>query len=315
MLQMFVGAKYKWMEKRRWAYLFSSILVLASVASLVLHGGPRKSVDFSGGTVLYLEFSPATSVGVVRDVTSSAGFQGSEVQMTEGGAQAIVRLGEIKGNAAPFENFQQALAAKSPGTTVTLLSQDQVGPKVGKELAQKATWAVLWSLILILLYIAWRFTRVSFGLGAVIALFHDILITLGVFSVLNKEVGLTVLAALLTIGGYSINDTIIVFDRIRENTGLARRMTLHEIMDKSINQTLTRTILTGGTTILAVVSLLFLGGPVIHDFALAMFIGVFFGTYSSVYVASALALDIHTWWTKRKLARTGGTPAKAAVAR
>ena len=314
MLQMFVGAKYRWMEKRRWAYLFSLLLVVASIVSLALHGGPRPSVDFSGGTVLYLEFSPATSVNAVRDASSAAGFQGAEVQMAEERTQAIVRLGEI-GTEAPFDDFQKAFTAGNPGVTVTLLSQDQVGPKVGKELAQKATGAVLWSLFLILLYIAWRFTRISFGVGAVLALFHDILITLGIFSVLNKEVGLTVLAALLTIGGYSINDTIVVFDRIRENMGLARRMTLLEIVNKSINQTLSRTILTGGTTLLAVTALLLLGGPVIHDFALAMFIGVFFGTYSSVYVASALALDIHTWWTRRKLARSSGATAKTAVAR
>ncbi len=314
MLQMFVGAKYRWMEKRRWAYLFSLLLVVASIVSLALHGGPRPSVDFSGGTVLYLEFSPATSVNAVRDASSAAGFQGAEVQTAEERTQAIVRLGEI-GTEAPFDDFQKAFTAGNPGVTVTLLSQDQVGPKVGKELAQKATGAVLWSLFLILLYIAWRFTRISFGVGAVLALFHDILITLGIFSVLNKEVGLTVLAALLTIGGYSINDTIVVFDRIRENMGLARRMTLLEIVNKSINQTLSRTILTGGTTLLAVTALLLLGGPVIHDFALAMFIGVFFGTYSSVYVASALALDIHTWWTRRKLARSSGATAKTAVAR
>lgn len=315
MFQIFVGAKYKWMERRRWAYLFSGTLVFASIVSLVLHGGPRPSVDFSGGTVLYIEFGQTAQVSAVREACAEAGLQGSEVQMAEQGRQAIVRLGEMASGDAPFGQFKEAFSAKNPGVAVTLLSQDQVGPKVGKELGRKATWAVLWSLFLILLYIAWRFTKVSFGLGAIIALFHDILITLGVFSVLNKEVGLTVLAALLTIGGYSINDTIVVFDRIRENMGLARRMTLLEIMDKSINQTLSRTILTGGTTILAVTAIFFLGGPVIHDFALAMFIGMVFGTYSSVYVASGLALDIQTWWAKRKLGRTGGASAKAAVAR
>jgi preprotein translocase SecF subunit len=188
-----------------------------------------------------------------------------------------------------------------------------VGPKIGSELEQKATLAILWSLVLILGYIAWRFTRFTFGLGAVIALFHDIVITLGLFSILDREVSLTVIAAFLTIGGYSINDTIVVFDRIRENLGLSRRITFQEIINRSVNQTLSRTILTAGTTLLAVLSLFFLGGTVIHDFAIAMLMGVLVGTYSSIFVASALALDLSNWWNRRKEARASRTPAKAAA--
>lgn len=198
---------------------------------------------------------------------------------------------------------------------MVLLSQDAVGPKIGEELEQKATLAILWSLVLILGYIAWRFTRFSFGLGAVMALFHDILITLGLFSVLDIEVSLTVVAAFLTIGGYSINDTIVVFDRIRENMGLARRMSFQEIVDKSVNQTLSRTVLTSGTTLLAVLALFFLGGVVIHDFALAMLVGVLVGTYSSIFVASALALDLSQWWVRRKESREKRGRTKVAAAR
>lgn len=315
MHQIFVGVNIKWMAKRKWAYLFSGTLVLASIISLIAHGGPRPSVDFSGGTVLYLGFSSPVDVSQVRQAAAQAGMEGAEVQLAQNGSEAIVRFGQIRSGEAPFERFQSAFASQAAGTTVSLMSQEQVGPKVGKELASKALQSVLWSLLLILIYVAWRFTRMTFGLGAVISLFHDVIITLGFFSIFNMEVGLTVLAALLTIVGYSINDTIVVFDRIRENMGLARRMSLHEIMDKSINQTLSRTVLTAGTVIVADLSLLIFGGPVIHDFALAMFIGSFFGVYSSVYVASALALDIHNWWVKRKQARASGTPAKAAVAR
>jgi preprotein translocase subunit SecF len=167
-------------------------------------------------------------------------------------------------------------------------------------------------LILILIYVAWRFKRFSSGLGAVIALFHDVFITLGIFSLLDREVSLTVVAAFLTLAGYSINDTIVVFDRIRENMGLLRRMSYQEVIDKSVNQTLSRTLLTGGSTLMTVIALFFLGGPVIHDFALAMLVGILVGTFSSVYVASALALDLSNWWVRRK-ARRENAPGRAAA--
>jgi preprotein translocase subunit SecF len=149
----------------------------------------------------------------------------------------------------------------------------------------------------------------------VVALFHDILITLGVFSFMDREVSLTVVAAFLTIGGYSINDTIVVFDRIRENLGTSRRLSFQEIVNKSINQTLGRTVMTSATTLLAVISLFFLGGVVIHDFALAMIIGVLIGTYSSVFVASALALDLSNWWVRRRAGKPEHRSAKAVASR
>ncbi len=319
MFEIFVGAKFKFMQRRRGAYLFSGTLLLIAIVSLVLHGGPRESIDFTGGTVLYVAMSEHVPTGDIRNAAEKAGLGGVQVQMAENGDQAIIHFAESEGGGDAFQRFETKLHDKYPGITLELRSQETVGPKVGSELEQKATMAILWSLVLILLYIAWRFTRFSFGLGAVIALFHDILITLGLFSVLNREISLTVVAGFLTIGGYSINDTIVVFDRIRENMGLGRRLTLAEIMDKSINQTLSRTVLTAGTTMLAVLALFFLGGSVIHDFALAMLCGVIIGTYSSIFVASALALDISNWWNRRKAtkasAKTSGASARAAAAR
>lgn len=314
MLEIFVGAKFKFMQLRKGAYVFSGVLVAASILSLVLHGGPRESIDFTGGNVLYIAFENPADVGAVRAAAEQAKMEGAVIQMAEGNTQAIIHYRAASGDTTKY--FDTLKAAFEPGRqdTVTLMSKETVGPKVGSELEQKATMAILWSLVLILAYIAWRFTRISFGLGAVIALFHDILITLGLFSVMNREVSLTVVAAFLTIGGYSINDTIVVFDRIRENLKLGRRMTFQEIIDKSVNQTLSRTILTGGTTLLAVMSLFFLGGVVIHDFALAMLVGVVIGTYSSIFVASALALDISTWWNRRKQAREGRTSTRKAAA-
>ncbi len=315
MFEMFVGAKFKFMGRRTGAYIFSGSLILISIASLILHGGPRESIDFTGGTVLYVQFDQKVPVSAVRSAASTAHLEGAQVQMSDDGLQAIIHFGQA--SKTPFQDFEHAFQSKTSSAKPILLSQDSVGPKVGKELAKKATLAILWSLVLILIYIAWRFTRVSFGLGAVIALFHDILITLGLFSVLNKEVSLTVVAAFLTIGGYSINDTIVVFDRIRENMGLIRRMSFAELIDKSINQTLSRTVLTAGTTLLAVLALFFLGGSVIHDFALAMLVGVGIGTYSSIFVASALALDISNWWNKRKQTKQAASSGKprAATAR
>jgi len=315
MLEIFVGAKFKFMEHRRFAYFVSGSLILISILSLAIHEGPRESIDFTGGTVLYLDLSPQVPVGEVRAAAQKAGLGGVQVQMSEDGSQAILHFGKNETSGDAFQNFEKELDQSHPNVQLTLLSQDTVGPKVGSELEEKATLAILWSLVLILIYIAWRFTRFSFGLGAVIALFHDILITLGLFSILNREISLTVVAAFLTIGGYSINDTIVVFDRIRENMGLIRRMSFAEVINKSVNQTLSRTVLTAGTTLLAVIALFFLGGPVIHDFALAMLCGVVVGTYSSIFVASALALDISNWWTRRKQARSAGASAKTAAAR
>jgi len=317
MFEMFVGAKYKFMEKRRYAYILSGLLVLASIASLVVHGGPKESIDFTGGNLLFVEFDREVPVRSVREAASLARMEGAEVQMAEANHQAIIRFRTAEGDtSSQFDHLAVQLKSTVGGDLeVTLMSQEEVGPKIGKELERKATNAILYSLVLILGYIAFRFSRISFGLGAVLALFHDILITLGLFSVLDIEVSLTVVAAFLTIGGYSINDTIVVFDRIRENMVLLKRITFSEVIDKSVNQTLSRTILTSGSTLLAVFALYFLGGTVIHDFAFAMLVGIVVGTYSSIFVASALALDISTWWTRRKAARQEGGTRRAVAAR
>jgi len=254
-------------------------------------------------------------VGDVRTAARTANLEGAEVQMAEENTQAIIHFRTAEGDTSnQSENFKRAMESEAD-FTVELMSQETVGPKIGKELERKAATAILWSLILILIYVAWRFTRFSFGIGAVIALFHDILITLGVFSFLDIEVGLTVVAAFLTIGGYSINDTIVVFDRIRENLGTSRRMSFQEIVNKSINQTLGRTVMTSVTTLLAVLALFFLGGVVIHDFALAMLIGVVIGTYSSIFVASTLALDLSNWWVRRRAGKQEHGSAKAVASR
>lgn len=312
MHEMFVGTRYKFMAKRKYFYALSLVLSLITVISLVAHHGPRKSVDFTGGNVMTVEFHPQAKVDDVRDAVEKEHLESAEVQMAEENSQAIIRFRAAgHDTVSVFPRFQAQMQAK--GVTTSLRSMESVGPKIGKELEQKAMFAILWSQLLILVYIAWRFRRWSFGLGAVIALFHDVLLALGVLSVMNREISLTVIAAFLTISGYSVNDTIVVFDRIRENIGLLRRMSFAEVIDKSVNQTLSRTILTSGLTLLSVISLFFLGGPVLHDFSLALLVGFVVGTYSSIFIASAIGMDLSNWWVRRK-ARAEAKATKTTVA-
>jgi preprotein translocase subunit SecF len=312
MHEIFVGTRYKFMSKRKYFYGLSIALTLMTIISLVAHHGPRKSVDFTGGNVMTVNFHPAATVDDVRDAVDKEHLESAEVQMSGDNTQAFVRF-RTTGNDTSnvFTRFETQMKAK--GIATTFRSMESVGPKIGKELEQKAMLAILWSQILILIYIAWRFRRVSFGLGAVIALFHDVVIALGVLSVFNREISLTVIAAFLTISGYSVNDTIVVFDRIRENIGLLRRMSFADVIDKSVNQTLSRTILTSGLTLLSVISLFFLGGPVLHDFALALLVGFIVGTYSSIFIASAIGMDLSNWWVRRK-ARAEAKATKTTVA-
>ena len=312
MHEIFVGTRYKFMAKRKFFYGLSAALTAITILSLILHHGPRKSVDFTGGNVMTVQFQPQAKVDDVREAVEKEHLESAEVQMAEENTQAIIRFKATgRDSTSVFPRFQTQMQAK--GVTTHLRSMESVGPKIGKELEQKAFWAIVWSQLLILIYIAWRFRRWSFGLGAVIALIHDVLIALGVLSVLNREISLTVIAAFLTISGYSVNDTIVVFDRIRENIGLLRRMSFAEVIDKSVNQTLSRTVLTSGLTLMSVVSLLFLGGPVLHDFALALFVGFIVGCYSSIFIASAIGMDLSNWWVRRK-ARAEAKATKTTVA-
>jgi preprotein translocase subunit SecF len=314
MFEILVGTRYQFMKRRKIAYTVSLVLSLISVGALLLRGGPRESIDFTGGSVLYVAFDRAVPVEDIRSAAAGAPFEGTEIQMAEEGRQAIIHFRQAEGDTTnPFTALRSRIESRQAGVSVTLRSLDVVGPKVGKELEQKAALAVLVSLVLMLIYIAFRFTRLSFGVGALIGLFHTVLLVLGLFTILNIEVSLTIVAAFLTLSGYAINDSIVVFDRIRENMGLTRRMSFSDVVDKSINETLSRTILTGGTTFVSILALYFLGGVVIRDFALAMGVGMLVGTYSTVYVASALALDLSNWWTARRARRAGHQPQKVAT--
>ncbi len=292
MLQMLIGTNIPFMKYRVYTYIFSGALVLATIVWLVVHQGPYLSVDFTGGTVLQVRTSQPVPADQVRRALDRAGLHGVELQQMTG-VNRNEFLIRFKGESEQaFPNFQRAIAGDFHGVTSELRRKETVGPRVGSELRHKAIWAVLWSLGGILLYVGVRY-EFKFAFGAVVALFHDVFITLGFLCFTGREVSLTVVAALLTIAGYSINDTIVVFDRIRERSRALRKEKHSRAMDIAVNETLSRTVITALTVFLAALALFIWGGEVLRDFSFAMLIGTVFGTYSSVYVASALALD--TW--------------------
>ncbi len=293
MLQFLHGTNIPFMKSRKFAYMFSGAMMLATLAWLVLNGGPRYGVDFTGGTLLQMRTSREVPADEMRSTLDGVGLTGYELQQGSGDDrnQYMLRLrSEEKRDV--FATVKQGVESRFQGVTIELRSNDVVGPKVGGELRQKAVWAMLTSLGAILVFVGIRY-EFKFAFGAVVALFHDVFITLGVLCFFHREMTLTVLAALLTIAGFSINDTIVIFDRIRERSKELRKEKHSRVMDIAVNETLSRTVITSLTVFLTALALFIWGGEVLRDFSLAMLVGVAFGTYSSVFVASALALD--TW--------------------
>ncbi len=294
MFQLLHGVKIDWMTRRHIAYIISGACILISIISLIAHGGPRYGVDFTGGSLVEILVTPPVHVDQVRAAVDRAGYAGSEIQALSRPGQFLIRVESKAGHASPAPGIAQAVQADHPGTHVEVLRVESVGPRVGNELRGAAIKAILFAMGFILIYVGIRYDW-RYSLGAVVALFHDVFITLGALSITNKEITLTVVAALLTIAGFSINDTIVIFDRIRERSKTLRREPPAKVMNIAINETLSRTIITSFTVFLTVLALYLLGGEVIHDFSFAMLVGVVFGTYSSVYVASGLALEIQLW--------------------
>ena len=301
MLQLLIGTNLPFMKYRRFAYLFSGAIVLATLAWLVAHGGPRYSVDFTGGTLLQIRLGRTLPADQVRQALDAGGLKGAELQQMTGENrdEFLIRIqqGQVQGDL--FTRAAEAIRARTPDVTVELRRAEAVGPKVGSELRRKAIWAVLGSLGAILFYVGIRY-EFKYALGAVVALFHDVFVTMGVLCFTGREVSLTVVAALLTIAGYSINDTIVVFDRIRERNKALRKEKHSRVMDIAVNETLSRTIITAFTVFLTALALFVWGGEVLRDFSFAMLVGTVFGTYSSVYVASALALESWIALDRRK---------------
>ena len=291
MLQLLVGTNIPFMKFRRFAYAFSGVL-LALTLFWFFAKGPRYSVDFTGGTLLQIRTNQAVHPDQLRKALEVAHIAAEIQQMTgESQNEYLIRFRTEADAGDPVALVQNAIQKSMPGVTVELRGNETVGPKVGGELRSKAFWAIVTSLGAILLYVGIRY-EFKFALGGVVALFHDVLITLGALMLTGREVSLTVVAALLTIAGYSINDTIVVFDRIRERSKALRKEKHSRVMDIAVNETLSRTVITAFTVFLAALALFIWGGDVLRDFSFAMLVGTVFGTYSSVYVASAMALDI-----------------------
>ena len=299
MLQILHGTDIPFMKYRRVAYVFSSLIVLATAAWLVIHHGPREGIDFRGGTLLQIRTAPTLAADDVRATLDAGGMRGVEIQQMTGQAKDEFLIRVASEAKDPYTSVQTALAARHPGVKVELRRIETVGAKVGGDLRHKALMAILTSLGVILLYVGWRY-EFKFALGGVVALLHDVFVTLGCLMFTGREVSLTVIAALLTIAGYSINDTIVVFDRIRERSKSLRKEKHSRVMDIAVNETLSRTVITAFTVFLTALALFIWGGEVLRDFSFAMLVGTVFGTYSSVYVASAMALDIWIALDRRK---------------
>ena len=296
MLQLLIGTNIPFMKYRRFAYVFSSLIVAVTLVWFFVKG-PRFSVDFTGGTLLQIRTSQVVHADKLRAALEAEGIQAELQQMT--GENPNEYLLRFRTQADPVLLVENAISKHLPGVKMELRGNQTVGPKVGSDLRQKAIMAILTSLGAILLYVGIRY-EFKFALGGVAALFHDVLVTLGFLMFTGREVSLTVVAALLTIAGYSINDTIVVFDRIRERAKALRKEKHSRVMDIAVNETLSRTVITAFTVFLAALALFIWGGDVLRDFSFAMLVGVVFGTYSSVYVASAMALDIWIALDRRK---------------
>ena len=288
--------------KRYIAYAISIALILSGVLALVqiFRGAANMGIDFAGGTSIQVKFERPVDLGAVRQALSQGGIRDSEPQQFADGRTVRIRLKRgTEVETGQVQQVQEVLRAGLKENPFIVEASTEVGPAIGKELQKKALLAIAISLAGIVAYIAWRF-EFRFGVAATVATFHDVLAVLGVVYLLDKEITLLVVTALLTLAGYSLTDTVVIFDRIRENLRARRKEPLGDLMNLSINQVLARTAMTSLTTFLATASLFFLGGEVLHDFAFALLAGLVVGSYSSWFVASPL---IYEWRIRSEAAR------------
>jgi preprotein translocase subunit SecF len=288
--------------KMRKTLVVSLCLIIISLLSLMYHKGPNWGVEFIGGTELQVKFPAKVNPGDLKSALKDVGYAAESVQGIglAGDNEFLIKFSPDVVDFQKIQEFQTKLVDMSKKPTIfngaSILRLDFIGPKVGKELIEKAVFSILLGCVGILIYLIFRF-EFAFAMGAVIALIHDTVITLGAVSITNKEFTLAIVAALLTVIGYSVNDTIIIFDRIRENLKKAARAGFTQVVNEGVNQTLSRTLLTSLTVFLVLLPLYFFGGSVIHDFAFALIVGVVVGTYSSIFVASAFVV----YWRHRKM--------------
>jgi preprotein translocase subunit SecF len=290
-MELFRKTSFDFLGRKWWFILPSLFLIAAGAASLVAHGGPDYGIDFTGGAVMEAQWPGTPPIERIRaavtervkdaSVIVAHDRNGSNEVLISTPTSAVENLNSLR------DNLAQALGTVD--ARFSIRDFEAIGPQIGDDLRSQALHAVAGASGGMLLYLAWRF-RISYGVAAVVAMAHDALITIGILSLLHQQITLTVVAALLTLVGYSMNDTIVVFDRIRENRRGGTRETFAQTINRSINQTLSRTVLTSGLTLLAALSLLVFGGPVLRGFSLALTIGIVVGTFSSIFIASPLLL-------------------------
>ncbi|MDL1971748.1 MAG: protein translocase subunit SecF [Deltaproteobacteria bacterium] len=342
------GINIDFLGRKKWAFFISFMLIFFGLTSLIIKGGPRYGIDFTGGTIVQVRFKGPVSADTIRTALKKIGLGGSAVQpFGPGGIEYLIRAKQTSGELKRLaEKIREVLEERLGKGSVEIRRVEMVGPKVGKDLRKKALLALFYAILAIGIYISGRFEMkwavsaavgislltivyllslfdvslsllvigafvatlvlyiildLRFALGAVIALIHDVFITVGIFSLTNKEIDLPIIAALLTIMGYSLNDTIVVFDRIRENLRRSYKEKFSNIINRSINEVLSRTVLTSFTTLLVLIALFIWGGEVIHNFVFALLIGVIVGTYSSIFIASPtlVALEERKYLLKR----------------
>jgi preprotein translocase subunit SecF len=309
-VELFKSTNIDWLGKK-WYFLgFSLIFSVAGLMSILFWHHIPLGVDFKGGTQLRVAFPSQPNEDHLREAMDRAGIRGALIQRVSdpSGAAAnkvIISLPESSDSAHDQgrEAIETALKNNYHDSPATVEQTDIVGPTAGKQLQKQAWLATAYSLIGMLIYLWFRFELI-YGVAAVVAVFHDTLITVGAFSLTNQEITLTVIAAILTLIGYSMNDTIVVFDRIRENLAMSRKETLSDVVNRSINQTLSRTVLTSGLTFLTVLSLYLFGGEVLHGFSFALVVGILIGTYSSIAVAAPMLVAYQDWRASRGKAAT-----------
>ncbi len=306
-MELFRSTNIDWLGKK-WYFLgFSLIFSVAGILSLLFWHHLPLGVDFKGGTQIRVEFAQAPNEGHIRQAMDRAGLHDATIQRISDPSghaanKVIIALPQSSATDAAHDagrqSVESALSSNYHDSTFTIEQVEIVGPTAGKQLQKQAFLATIYSLIGMLVYLWFRFELI-YGVAAVVAVFHDTLITIGAFSLTNQEITLTVIAALLTLIGYSMNDTIVVFDRIRENLALSRRESLADVVNRSINQTLSRTVISSGLTFLTVLSLYLFGGEVLHGFSFALVIGILIGTYSSIAVAAPMLVAYQEWRAKR----------------
>ena len=304
MIELFGKIEIEWLKNRRRFFALSAVLLVIGFVSIVTKGSLEYGVDFQGGASVKVRFDEPPPIDRIRDLLREGGAPDSQIQAFIGTSEVLIQVEQelVEENLGRGREVITAALDNGFEGQFEILSSESVGPKVSSDLRRQAVLATLYALGGILVFIAFRFQWI-YGAAAVFAVFHDTLITLGFFSVFDKEINLTVIAALLTLVGYSVNDTIVVFDRVRENLRSMRRVTLETVLNRSINQTLSRTILTSGLTLVAGLAMYFFGGEVINNFAFALVVGVLVGTYSSIAVAAPMVL-IYADYKERAKVRT-----------